>query len=118
MVIGVTNVGKSMYCRMLTNALLNKYKKIAFLDMDVGQGEFSTEGVLSINLVDTPQFRTSTVPFIDNNALFLFFSFFMNSRVFYGDKTPESNPIVFKEAIRYLIHYYLTNLSGMYGFFS
>ena len=68
MVIGVSNVGKSVYWRLLVNKLLTKFKKVAFLDMDVGQGEFSTEGVLSINLIDTPQFRTSTVPNIDSSS--------------------------------------------------
>lgn len=68
MVIGVSNVGKSVYCRLLVNTLLAKYKRVAFLDMDVGQGEFTTEGVLSINIIDTPQFRSSTVPNLDSSS--------------------------------------------------
>ena len=69
MVIGSSNVGKSMYCRLLLNSYLNTCSQVIFLDMDIGQNEFSTEGVLSLNIVNKPQFRTSCVPHIDNHAM-------------------------------------------------
>lgn len=69
LVIGSSNVGKSTYCRVLVNSYLNRYEKIAFLDVDVGQNEFSTEGVLSLVVLDSPQFRTSCVPNINNKAV-------------------------------------------------
>lgn len=42
-----------------------------------------------------------------------FFCRSQNSRVFYGDKTIETNPDLFKKAISFLIHHYMTSLSGI-----
>lgn len=68
LVMGSKNVGKSMFCRGLLNSLLNHTPKVAFLDLDVGQGEFTTEGILSLTVVTEPQIRTSSVPNIDSTS--------------------------------------------------
>ena len=39
------------------------------------------------------------------------------SRVFYGDKTPETNSVKYREAVQYLIHHYMTSFSGCFGRF-
>ena len=70
MVIGSSNVGKSMYCRVLINQLLNTVPKVVFLDIDVGQCEYTTEGVMSLTVIETPQFRASTVPCVHDNSLY------------------------------------------------
>ena len=70
MVIGSSNVGKSMYCRVLINQLLNIVPKVVFLDIDVGQCEYTTEGVMSLTVIETPQFRASTVPCVHDNSLY------------------------------------------------
>ena len=70
MVIGSSNVGKSMYCRVLINQLLNIVPKVVFLDIDVGQCAYTTEGVMSLTVIETPQFRASTVPCVHDNSLY------------------------------------------------
>ena len=60
MIAGKSNVGKSTYCRYLLNRLLTRFPHIAFLDVDVGQGEFTLEGTLALTIVSEPQLRTSS----------------------------------------------------------
>ena len=62
LVLGSKNVGKSTYCRCLVNSLLSRFPRVAFLDIDVGQGEYVTEGVLTLSIVEEPQLRSSSVP--------------------------------------------------------
>lgn len=71
LVCGSRNAGKSVYCRALRNSLLNNHEKVAFLDIDVGQGDGTPEGYLSLSLFSTPHFRGSTVCHI-NRHLFRF----------------------------------------------
>lgn len=71
LVCGARNAGKSVYCRALLNSILNHHEKVAFLDIDVGQGDGTPEGYLSLSLLSTPQFRGSTVCHI-NRHLFRF----------------------------------------------
>ena len=71
MVIGSSNVGKSMYCRVLINQLLNIVPKVVFLDIDVGQCEYTTEGIMSLTVLESPQFRASTVPCVHDNSLYI-----------------------------------------------
>ena len=54
LLLGQANVGKSTLARFLTNFLLNSYPKVAFLECDVGQAEFTPFGVIALNLVDEP----------------------------------------------------------------
>ncbi|KAK4768810.1 hypothetical protein SAY86_026960 [Trapa natans] len=52
LVCGPKNSGKSTFSRHQLNVLLQKYKKVAFLDMDVGQTEFTPPGVLSLCIIE------------------------------------------------------------------
>ncbi|KAK4740484.1 hypothetical protein SAY87_032393 [Trapa incisa] len=54
LVCGPKNSGKSTFSRHLLNVLLQKYKKVAFLDTDIGQTEFTPPGVLSLCIIDKP----------------------------------------------------------------
>ena len=63
LVCGAKGTGKSTFCRYLANRLLSVdnsnedeafSKKVAILDCDVGQSEFSTPGVVSLTLVSHP----------------------------------------------------------------
>ena len=54
LLLGQANLGKSTLARFLTNFLLNSYPKVAFLECDVGQAEFTPFGVIALNLVDEP----------------------------------------------------------------
>lgn len=54
MVCGGKNVGKSTLLRYMVNKLLNKIEKVAYIDLDVGQPEFTISGCVSVTLVDKP----------------------------------------------------------------
>lgn len=54
-VYGLKNSGKSTFCKYLVNRMLaSGIKRIAYLDSDAGQCEFSPPGYLSIVLVESP----------------------------------------------------------------
>ncbi|XP_020098104.1 polynucleotide 5'-hydroxyl-kinase NOL9-like [Ananas comosus] len=57
LVCGPGNSGKSTFSRLLLNTLLRRYKRVGYLDTDVGQPEFATPGCVSLHIVDkhTPQ---------------------------------------------------------------
>eukprot|EP01114_Cavostelium_apophysatum_P020067 TRINITY_DN6621_c0_g1_i1.p1 TRINITY_DN6621_c0_g1~~TRINITY_DN6621_c0_g1_i1.p1 ORF type:complete len:376 (+),score=69.37 TRINITY_DN6621_c0_g1_i1:506-1633(+) len=56
MVSGGKNLGKSTFCRYLMNSLLNKYSKVAYIETDIGQTEFTPSGALSLNILTSPIF--------------------------------------------------------------
>ncbi|KAJ8553841.1 hypothetical protein K7X08_024519 [Anisodus acutangulus] len=51
-VCGPKNSGKTTFSRLLVNVLLQRYKKVAYLDTDVGQTEFTPPGLLSLTTID------------------------------------------------------------------
>ena len=111
--MGAKNVGKSMFCRGLLNALLNRNRKVALLDLDVGQGEFTIEGMFSLTQVTEPQLRTSSVPHVEASAQQWERSARVTTRrVFFGDRSPERNPLRYLEAIHFLLQQYFTTCSG------
>ncbi|KAJ3162174.1 hypothetical protein HDU88_007094 [Geranomyces variabilis] len=52
--VGSKNMGKSTYGRYLVNRLLNIYPKVAFLECDVGQSEFTPSGMISLHVISSP----------------------------------------------------------------
>ena len=63
LVKGQTKTGKSTCSRTLVNSLLSRYQRVAFLECDVGQTEFTPPGIVSLTIIDTPilgQFITTT----------------------------------------------------------
>lgn len=50
-ILGNRKVGKSSFCRFLTNTLLNVRREVAFMDLDCGQTEFTPPGFLSLKLL-------------------------------------------------------------------
>ncbi|GJW75342.1 polynucleotide 5'-hydroxyl-kinase NOL9 [Tanacetum coccineum] len=52
LICGPKNSGKSTFSRHLLHLLLTRHKRVAFLDTDVGQPEFSPPGCLSLTIVD------------------------------------------------------------------
>jgi polynucleotide 5'-hydroxyl-kinase GRC3/NOL9 len=52
LVCGPKNSGKSTFSRNLVEVLLQRYKRVAYLDTDVGQPEFTAPGFLSLTIVD------------------------------------------------------------------
>ncbi|KAJ3090066.1 Polynucleotide 5'-hydroxyl-kinase grc3 [Quaeritorhiza haematococci] len=52
--VGSRNTGKSTFSRFVTNSLLNRYRKVAFLECDMGQCEFTPPGMVSLHIVSNP----------------------------------------------------------------
>ncbi|VFQ74568.1 unnamed protein product [Cuscuta campestris] len=52
LICGPKNCGKTTFSRHLLNVLLRRYRKVAYLDTDVGQAEFTPPGFLSLTIVD------------------------------------------------------------------
>jgi polynucleotide 5'-hydroxyl-kinase GRC3/NOL9 len=59
LVKGPKRSGKSTFARATLNNLLNRYEKVAWLECDLGQGEFSPGGVVGLWIVDAPILGTS-----------------------------------------------------------
>ncbi|KAJ2852175.1 Polynucleotide 5'-hydroxyl-kinase grc3 [Coemansia brasiliensis] len=53
-VAGGQGLGKSTFCRLLTNRLLDRFGQVFYMDTDLGQSEFAAPGALSLTLVDSP----------------------------------------------------------------
>ncbi|KND01333.1 polynucleotide 5'-hydroxyl-kinase [Spizellomyces punctatus DAOM BR117] len=53
-IVGSKNMGKSTLARYLINRLLNCYQEVAFLECDIGQPEFTSTGLASLNVVTAP----------------------------------------------------------------
>ncbi|KAL6281206.1 hypothetical protein ACE6H2_018087 [Prunus campanulata] len=94
-VCGAKNCGKSTFSRCLLNILLQRYKKVGYLDTDVGQPEFSPPGFLSLTVVDevTPDL---TIPHLKTPERCLFF----------GDVSSKTNPTTYLNYIFALYDYY------------
>ncbi|XP_057825663.2 polynucleotide 5'-hydroxyl-kinase NOL9 isoform X2 [Cryptomeria japonica] len=80
-VCGAQNVGKTTFARFLLNNLLRRYKKVGYLDTDVGQPEFTPPGCLSLHIVEKPNPDLSILCLRTPERCH-----------FYGDITPKSNP--------------------------
>lgn len=62
-VLGGTNMGKSTFCITLANSLLNKFKRVAYIDCDLGQSDFTTYGKVSLVVLDVPVIGPSYTQF-------------------------------------------------------
>ncbi|KAI3725938.1 hypothetical protein L1987_65734 [Smallanthus sonchifolius] len=51
-ICGPKNSGKSTFARHLLQVLLHRHKRVAYLDSDVGQPEFTPPGCLSLTVLD------------------------------------------------------------------
>ncbi|PON86110.1 P-loop containing nucleoside triphosphate hydrolase [Trema orientale] len=94
-ICGAKNSGKTTFSRHLLNILLNRYKKVAYLDTDVGQSEFTTPGFLSLTVVDklTPDL---TIPCLKTPERSFFF----------GDISSKRDPKAYLNYIYALYDYY------------
>ncbi|KAG2338562.1 hypothetical protein BDR05DRAFT_969131 [Suillus weaverae] len=53
---GPKKSGKSTFARTLLNRLLARFQRVAYLECDVGQSEFTPGGLVALNVVDNPVF--------------------------------------------------------------
>ncbi|KAE9608478.1 putative polynucleotide 5'-hydroxyl-kinase [Lupinus albus] len=96
LICGAKNCGKTTFSRHLLNVLLNTGQyKVAYLDTDVGQPEFTPPGFLSLTIVDrvTPDLK---IPCLKTPERCLFF----------GDVSSKTDPST-----------YLNYLFAIYGYF-
>lgn len=94
-ICGAKNSGKTTFSRHLLNVLLQRYKRVAYLDTDVGQSEFTTPGFLSLTIVDK-QTPDLAVPCLKTPERSFFF----------GDVSSKRNPSTYLKYIHALSDYY------------
>ncbi|KDQ65165.1 hypothetical protein JAAARDRAFT_202382 [Jaapia argillacea MUCL 33604] len=95
LVKGPKNSGKSGFARLLLNQLLSKYKRVAYLECDIGQSEFTPGGMVSLNVISEhvfgPPFTHPTLP---------------HSAHYIGATTPRSSPSHYLNSIQALFQTY------------
>jgi polynucleotide 5'-hydroxyl-kinase GRC3/NOL9 len=52
LICGPRKVGKSTFGRFFVNQLLNRYPKVAHVDLDLGQTEFNPPGFISLKIIE------------------------------------------------------------------
>ncbi|XP_022768005.1 polynucleotide 5'-hydroxyl-kinase NOL9 isoform X2 [Durio zibethinus] len=94
-ICGPKNSGKTTFSRHLLNTLLQRYQKVAYLDTDVGQPEFTAPGFLSLTVVDklTPDLA---IPCLKTPERCFFF----------GDVSSKRDPSTYLKYIFTLYDYY------------
>ncbi|KAI9086502.1 hypothetical protein K1719_031586 [Acacia pycnantha] len=94
-ICGPKNCGKTTFSRYLLNVLLQRYRKVAYLDTDVGQPEFTPPGFLSLTIIDevTPDMTT---PCLKTPERCLFF----------GDVSSKSAPLTYLNYVLAIFDYY------------
>ncbi|KAF9224506.1 hypothetical protein BS17DRAFT_703140 [Gyrodon lividus] len=95
LVRGPKKSGKSTFARTLVNRLLDQYRRVAFLECDLGQSEFTPGGMVSLNIVESyifgPPFTHPSLPY----------------RAHYiGSTTPRSSPSHYLSSIQALVETY------------
>ncbi|ELT95693.1 hypothetical protein CAPTEDRAFT_197373, partial [Capitella teleta] len=88
---GGKNVGKSTLVRIMVNSMLNVCQKVAHLECDVGQSEFTPSGCVSLTIIEKPllgpPFTHDIVPL---------------SVCFVGSLTPSDDPAHYINCVRYV----------------
>ncbi|TFK41628.1 hypothetical protein BDQ12DRAFT_625613 [Crucibulum laeve] len=95
LVKGPKKSGKSTFARTLLNRLLMKYKRVAYLEADLGQSEFIPGGMVALNVISRPVFGPPfTHPTLPTSAHYI------------GGTTPRSSPSHYLESMQALIQTY------------
>ncbi|KAI0759724.1 hypothetical protein BD413DRAFT_617589 [Trametes elegans] len=95
LVKGPKNAGKSTFARLLLNKLLSRFRRIAYLECDLGQSEFTPGGMVSLNVVEQPVFGP---PFTHPSVPF--------SAHYIGATSPRSSPSHYLDSIQALVQQY------------
>ncbi|KNA06160.1 hypothetical protein SOVF_183670 isoform B [Spinacia oleracea] len=98
-ICGAKNSGKTTFSRYLLNTFLPRYKRVAYLDTDVGQPEFTPPGCLSLTIIDeaTPDL---TIPCLKTPLRCYFF----------GDVSSKRDPETYLNCIFALYDHYSKDL--------
>ncbi|KAG6884901.1 hypothetical protein C0993_007358 [Termitomyces sp. T159_Od127] len=99
LVKGPKKSGKSTFARTLVNTLLNQYQKVAYLECDLGQSEFTPGGMVALNVVSTPLFGPPfTHPTLPHIAHYI------------GTTTPRSSPSLYLAAVQSILETYRSDI--------
>ncbi|KAK6924916.1 Polyribonucleotide 5'-hydroxyl-kinase Clp1, P-loop domain [Dillenia turbinata] len=95
LICGAKNSGKTTFSRYLVNVLIQRYKKVAYLDTDVGQSEFTPPGCLSLTVIDklTPDLA---IPCLKSPLRCYYF----------GDTSSKRDPKAYLDSVYALYDYY------------
>ncbi|KAF8623172.1 hypothetical protein AX17_007528 [Amanita inopinata Kibby_2008] len=95
LVKGRKKSGKSTFARTLLNHLLTRYERVAYLECDPGQSEFTPGGMVALNVIHDycfgPPFTHPTIP---------------NAAHYIGGTTPRSSPAHYLTSIQALFQSY------------
>ncbi|CAO3614406.1 unnamed protein product [Mucor hiemalis] len=95
-VCGAKDMGKSSYSRYLINRLLSKYKRVAYIETDVGQSEFTPSGLLSLHYLTQPILGP---PYTHQQIQ-------PERSFFFGSASPRNNPDYYLECINELVDHW------------
>ncbi|KAI8605872.1 hypothetical protein EDD21DRAFT_331493 [Dissophora ornata] len=99
-VCGGKKMGKSTFSRLILNRMLNRYRKVAFIECDIGQSEFTPVGMVALHIVETPALGA---PFTHPRQPYRAF--------FVGNSTPRDDPDYYMACIKELIKTYYGEVS-------
>jgi polynucleotide 5'-hydroxyl-kinase GRC3/NOL9 len=91
-VCGEKGRGKSTFCALLANRVLNGHREVCFVDLDPGQTEFSLPGFLSLSILT--DFVTGPAEFRTSEG---------QTVVFYGSLAPGDYHGRYLECVRFLV---------------
>ncbi|KAG1895242.1 uncharacterized protein F5891DRAFT_1059852 [Suillus fuscotomentosus] len=92
---GPKKSGKSTFARTLLNRLLTRFRRVAYLECDVGQSEFTPGGLVALNIIDTPVFGPPfTHPSLPYRAHYV------------GATSPRCSPAHYLAAVQALLETY------------
>ena len=101
LICGSRKIGKSTFSRFMANKLLGKYGTVVFLDLDVGQSEFTPAGFASLKVINNPilgpPFTHLCTP---------------EYSIFVASSSPSNNPVFYFESCKELIDRYEEQYSG------
>ncbi|KAG6861825.1 hypothetical protein C0995_011707 [Termitomyces sp. Mi166 len=99
LVKGPKKSGKSTFSRTLVNTLLSQYQKVAYLECDLGQSEFTPGGMVALNVLSTPLFGPPfTHPTLPHSAHYI------------GSTTPRSSPSLYLAAVQAILDTYRSDI--------
>ncbi|KAI0052686.1 hypothetical protein FA95DRAFT_1586574 [Auriscalpium vulgare] len=99
LVQGSKNSGKSTFARTLLNRLTLRFRRVAFLECDIGQSEFTPGGIVALTICDRPLFGPPfTHPTLSHQAHYI------------GSTSPRSSPSHYLSAIQAIMQNYRLDL--------
>ncbi|KAF9140901.1 Polynucleotide 5'-hydroxyl-kinase grc3 [Mortierella sp. GBA39] len=99
-VCGGKKMGKSTFSRLILNRMLNRYRKVAFIECDIGQSEFTPVGMVALHVIETPALGA---PFTHPRQPYRAF--------FVGNSTPRDDPDYYMACIKELVKTYYGEVS-------